>query len=77
MQRRERADLARAGLIRKPASAGLENSLLLFEKRLRRRAAQAYQDVRIGELDLAPDERQTNRRIPAAWACGFPVGAME
>src|SRR6266849_957448 len=61
MKRREGADLARTGLIGKPTTAGLEDSIPHVEERLCGRAAQAYQDVRIGKLDLALDERQADR----------------
>src|SRR3954449_2850852 len=61
MQRGNRADLTRAGMERQPASAGLKDTVLAVEQRLRRRTAEAHQNVRVGEFDLAQREGQTNR----------------
>src|SRR6266853_1407736 len=63
MQRRYRADLARAGVKREPTPAGLDDTVFAVEQRLRRRIAETDQDVGIGEFDLAQRERQTGRRL--------------
>src|SRR5947207_11856228 len=60
VERRDRADLARAGVECEPAAAGLEDTLARAEQRLGGRAAEADQHVRIGELDLAAHERQAD-----------------
>jgi hypothetical protein len=64
----ERLDLARAGVELEPAAARLGDAFGNTEQRLRRRPAQAHQQVGIGELDLAADERQANRD-----SCGVGV----
>src|SRR5262249_16638420 len=80
MQRRYRADLARAGLKRKPTPTGLEDTVFAVEQRLRRRAAETDQDVRVGKFDLTQRERQTDggllrrRRAIARWAPRHDVG---
>src|SRR5262249_32581148 len=61
MQRRHRADLARAGVKGEPAPARLEDAVLAVEQRLGRRIAEADQDVGVGELDLAQREWQADR----------------
>ena len=60
MEGRDGADLARAGMEVEPAPARALDAFLDAEQRLRRRAAEADQHVRIGELDLALDERQAD-----------------
>ena len=63
---RQRADLTAAGVERIPAPAGARNAVLDAEQRLHRRAAEAEQKVRVGELNLAADEGQAD--------CGFLRG---
>ena len=60
MESRQCADLPLAGLEIEPASARLGDALLDAEQRLRRRSAEADQDIGIGELDLAQDEGQAD-----------------
>src|SRR6266545_5167773 len=62
VQRGQGADLARSGTKVEPAAACFQNTVLDAEQRLRRRAAKTDQNIRIGELDLPQDERQTNLR---------------
>ena len=52
MERWHRADFALAGFKGEPAPARFGDAFLDAEKRLRRRAAEANQDVGIGKLDL-------------------------
>src|SRR5436309_517441 len=63
MQRRYRADLARAGVKWKPPPAGLDDTVFAVEQRLSRRIAETDQDVGISEFDLAQCERETDRRL--------------
>src|SRR6476646_2731502 len=60
MQRRDRPDLARSGLVGEPASAGFEDSIPDIEQGLRRWSAHAHQYIRAGELDLAQREWQAD-----------------
>src|SRR4051794_2648545 len=57
VQGRNRADLARAGVVLAPAAPGPGDPVLQAQQRLGRRPAEAYEDVRVGQLDLALDER--------------------
>ena len=61
VERRHGADFARAGVEGEPAPARSRDAFLDAEQRLRRGLAEADQKVGIGELDLAPDERQADR----------------
>ena len=63
MQRRYRADLARAGVKWEPPPAGLDDTFFAVEQRLSRRIAETDQDVGISEFDLAQCERETDRRL--------------
>src|SRR5690348_12649073 len=56
----ERADFAPAGIVRKPAAARPRDAVLDAKQRLHRRSAETDQKIRIGELDLAANERQAN-----------------
>src|SRR2546423_1648959 len=60
MEGRDRPDLARTGVEIEPAPAGALDALLHAEQRLRCRAAEAHEDIRIRELDLPLDERQAD-----------------
>jgi hypothetical protein len=57
MERRERTDLAALGLVGKPAPARAEDAVLGAEEVLHGGAAEADQDVRVRQLDLALHER--------------------
>src|SRR5215472_13447199 len=61
MQRRHRADLARAGVKGEPTPARLEDAVLAVEQRLGRRIAEADQYVGVSEFDLAQREWQADR----------------
>ncbi len=63
MERRHGADFAFAGVERVPAPARLGDAFLDAEQGLRRWAAEADENVGIDEFDLAPDERQADRRL--------------
>ena len=69
MERWHRADLALACFKCEPPTSGFCDAFFDAEKCLRRRAAEANQDVRIGKLDLPHYERQTDLPIPVASAC--------
>ena len=62
-------------LIGEPAPARLADAIRDAEQGLRRRLAEADQNVGIGKLDLPLDERQADLRSRAASACGFPAAA--
>src|SRR5262249_18027094 len=80
MKRCQRADFARAGVKHVPASARLTDPVLDAEERLRGGAAETNQDIGIGELDLAQDERQADltllrrRRTVAGRTPRYDVG---
>ena len=63
MQGRQSADLAAPDPIGIEAAAGLQDAVLGAGDRLRRRAAEADDQVGIGELDLALDERPADRDL--------------
>ena len=63
MERRHRADGARAGIVIAPAAAELQDSLGGVEELARRGAAEKDQEVRVAELDLAFDEGPADRRF--------------
>ncbi len=80
MERWHRADLALACFKCEPPTSGFCDAFFDAEKCLRRRAAEANQDVRIGKLDLPHYERQTDlrflwrRRAVARRAPGHNIG---
>src|SRR5208282_6649283 len=57
---RQRADLAAAGVEFEPAAARSCDPFLGLEQSLRRRLAEADQNIGVGELDLAADKRQAD-----------------
>src|SRR5260370_11662269 len=60
MEGGQRANFTATGLIGKPPSPRTRDAVLDAEQSLHRRSAKTYQNVRIGEFDLAADERQAD-----------------
>src|ERR671911_383587 len=63
VERRERADLALAKPVGEPAPAGAQDAVLDPEQLARGRAADADQEIRVRELDLAFQEGLADRDL--------------
>src|SRR5262249_6186288 len=80
MERRHGTDFALACFKSEPSPARFGDPLFDTEKRLRRRTAEANQDVRVSKLDLTQDEGKADlrflwgRRPISRWTPGYDVG---
>src|SRR5262252_119612 len=61
------ADFATPGVVGKPAPARARNAVFDAKQRLHGRAAKTNEKVRIGEFDLAADERQADGGFLRGW----------